>query len=454
MLRATLTVLICALALLSSARAQDEVIQLVVELLGNEDKDIRALAFEQIRTEVPGEAATLAFADLLLKQSPETQVGLLSALADRGDKAATPAVRKLLSDNDNIRARVAALKALGKLGEASDLETLIGFMASGSADEQAAARRSLVVMQGDEVLASMAGQLSTAKVPVQIMLMEILTERRARDAVPAILAVAIAENADLRRAAMTALGQLGQAEHIPGMVQGVLKAERGRERDAAEKAVMLACHRIEDSEDQAKPLLDVMEELPESDRTILLSTLGRVGGPAARDVLEDLVADSDSKKHELGLRALCNWPDASIAFRLLELARIDEDPKHRRMALRALIRVAPLPDDRSDQLRLDLLRTAWVMCREEADRLQVLDRASAVRTIQTLRFVEPFMEQPPYAEQACLTVVELAHHSELRDANKEEFHAALGQVIQLSKDPTVKDRAGRYKRGETWVRPK
>ena len=32
---------------------------------------------------------------------------------------------------------------------------------------------------------------------------------------------------------MTALGQLAGPEQIPGMVQGVLKAEKGRERAAA-----------------------------------------------------------------------------------------------------------------------------------------------------------------------------------------------------------------------------
>jgi len=100
-----------------------------------------------------------------------------------------------------------------------------------------------------------------------------------------------------------------------------------------------------------------------------------------------------------------------------------------------------------------LLRTAMVMCQEDSDRLQVLDRAKAVRSIQTLGFIEPFMHQPPYAQQACLTAVELAHQSKLREANKDEFHRVLDQVIQISLDATVVDRARRYKKGETWVRP-
>ncbi len=55
---------------------------------------------------------------------------------------------------------------------------------------------------------------------------------------------------------------------------------------------------------------------------------------------------------------------------------------------------------------------------------------------------------------ACETIVELAHHRELREPNKSEFDPALDKVIKLSNDPVVVDRANRYKRGETWARPK
>jgi len=76
-----------------------------------------------------------------------------------------------------------------------------------------------------------------------------------------------------------------------------------------------------------------------------------------------------------------------------------------------------------------------------------------VRSVQTLRFIKPYMNQSPYAEQACLAVVDLAHHSGLREANKAEFHRALDQVIRISKNATLLDRAQRYKKGETWVKP-
>jgi hypothetical protein len=185
----------------------------------------------------------------------------------------------------------------------------------------------------------------------------------------------------------------------------------------------------------------------------LLPTLGRIGGSSALEKIQAAVASDDSRQHEPGMRALCNWPEASIAPRLIELAKMEPHPEHREMALAALIRVAPLPDNRPAAERLKLLQTVMLMCTRDEQRNLVLKRARAIRTVETLRFVLEYVDQPQHAEPACETIVELAHHRELRDANKPEFHAALDKVLATSKDATVLERATRYKKGQTWARP-
>ena len=80
-------------------RADDtaQLVEVVIGLLGDNDKDMRALGLEQVRAASPGEAATKAYAAVLPKLSPATQVGLLKALTVRGDNAARSAVVSLLS---------------------------------------------------------------------------------------------------------------------------------------------------------------------------------------------------------------------------------------------------------------------------------------------------------------------------------------------------------------------
>ena len=94
------------------------------------------------------------------------------------------------------------------------------------------------------------------------------------------------------------------------------------------------------------------------------------------------------------------------------------------------------------------------LCQRDEDRKRVLERANAIRTIDTLRFVMPYLDDPKLAEPACQSVVELAHHRNLRDAHKDEFVKALDKVLGTTKNPELVERAERYKQGQTWERKK
>jgi hypothetical protein len=112
-----------------------------------------------------------------------------------------------------------------------------------------------------------------------------------------------------------------------------------------------------------------------------------------------------------------------------------------------------LPDKRSDDEKLALLKKVMSMCDREDERKLVLSRARAIRSLPTLRFVAPYMDEPAFTQQACETVVELAHHRALREPNKAEFDRALDKVLERSKNATVVERASRYKKGLTWTAP-
>lgn len=444
-----------SLTLMSPAQegSGDGLVPLVVNLLSEKDKDMRALGLEQVRTEAKGPAATRQFAAQLPKLPPEVQAALLGALADRADSAARPAVVELLAASQDAAVRLAAIGALGFLGEPADARLLLRLLTEGSPAEQAAARIALTRLPGESVSATVAAEMKQAGAAKRVTLIGILATRRAFDTAADLLPAAVDAESSLRSAAMAALGELAGPEHIPGMVRGILAAELGREREAAEKAVMLVCSRISDAQQQAAPLLAAMEPLNAADRMAVLPALGRVGGPAALQIVKAAIADADSRLHEAGLRALCNWPDASIAPELMERVRTDDHPGDRTAALRALIRVAPLPDGRSDAEKLELLQKALALCTRDTERNLTLQRAAAIRAPETLRFLVPYLDQPASAQQACQAVVELAHHRDLREPNKAEFDRALDKVIQTSKDATVLDRANRYKKGQTWARP-
>jgi hypothetical protein len=431
----------------------DEKVQTIVGLVSDKDKDLRAVGLQQVREGAKGAAATRRFAALLPKLSADAQAALLVALADRGDKTARPAALDMLKSPEEA-VRVAAIQAVGSLGEAADVPRLVSSLAAAEA-EKTAAHGSLARLPGAAASAAIVAEMKQAKADIRAELIGILLVRRAFDCVPNILSAAQDADAGVRKAAMAALGQLAGPEHIAGMMRGVLKAEPGTEREAAEKAVMLAAKRIEDPDKRADavlaPFANPFSDHPLSgdDEIAMLPTLGRVGGTRVLEVVEAEIAGSRPRWHEAGVRALCNWPDASVAPKLLALAQTAKDPTHRTWALRALIRVAALPDKRPAAERLDLLKTAMTLATRDEERNLVLGRCRAVRTIETLRFLTPYLDKPALAQQACASVVELAHHRELREPNKAEFDRALDTVIRIGRDPDVVDRAKRYKKGQT-----
>jgi hypothetical protein len=254
---------------------------------------------------------------------------------------------------------------------------------------------------------------------------------------------------------MRALGKLGGPDQVAGMVAALLKAPPGGARDEAERAVVAVCTTNAGKEKAAGLFLETFQAGNDADRDALLPALGRIGGPAALAIVDGLIKDSDATKRQFGLKALTRWPDATVAPQLLDLLGKATDPAERDMLLGALIRIAPLPDNKlNDAQKLALLQKTMSLCEKDDDRARVLQRANAIRTVQTFRFVLPYLDNPTLAEPACLSIVELAHHQKLRDGNKNEFIKALDKVIATTKNTELIDRANRYKEGKTWERKK
>ncbi|MDX1962925.1 MAG: HEAT repeat domain-containing protein [Pirellulales bacterium] len=438
----------------SAAAANDELIQLITGLIAESDPDLRAVGLEQIRKEAPGEAATRQFAAQLPKLSPENQAALVSALADRGDMAAREPLIALLEQKPAENVQVAILAGLGQLGLPGDASLLIERLASDKKPIVAAAVAALIRLRGDDVPANLAGQLGQTSGQTAVKLTEVLAARRVEATIPALLQAGRAPDAAVRKAALLALAQFAGPEHLPELFTAVLAAQPGAERDAAERAVMTICNREPNAERRAEIFLNHLKMLPPGDQLQLLSTAGRVGGEKILRRLEDSLASETLAEHQAGLRGICNWPDATIAPRLLELTISPLRPADRPTTLAALVRVAVLPDKRTDGERLDMLKQAWELSSTEAEKNAVLKRARVVRTIDSLRFLRPFLTEAPYAQMAAESIVELAHHRGLREPNDPEFHQALDQVMAVSRDEVVIDRAKRYKNDQTWVRPK
>lgn len=438
---------------LHARAADDDLVNAVIGLFQEKDKDLRAVGFEQVRTQAKGAANTAKFAAELPKLPAEAQTGLLSALADRGDAAALPAIVELVGTSREEPVRVAAIKAVGKLGDGANLPLLVKAAETKSEAERAAVQDALVRLGGSDTNALLAAEAAQGSPEMRAFLIDVLATRRALDQVPKLLLGAVDRDPAVRYATMAALAQFAKPEHLPVMLQGVLKATEGPERDAAEKAVVAVCGRIEQADQRAVPISAAMEKLPADEQLVLYPLLGKVGGAAALTALEGDLQSTNEARRTAALEALCQWPDATVADELKALAVDATDRADRDLTFRAFVRVGALRDKRPEQERFERLHQAMALAKTPDEKKAVLRACRQVYLVDSLRFVLPYLDRPEFRDVACETIVELAHHREVREPHKAEFDPALDRIRELSTDEVVKQRALLYKTGQTWLRP-
>ncbi len=431
--------------------AGDKQEELVVALLTTGDADARSIASGHLGSLSSGALRMLV--GKLGGLPPRPQAALLTALAARGEKSALPAVLEATKSQEPA-VRLAAFEALAELGDASAVPALIAAMTTenpgaeqrGPTDPAAAlARRSLVWLKDPAADLRIMAALENAKVS-RAELIGVLAERQSKAAVPVFLKAAAGADEDSRNRAVAALARLAAPSDVPAMLGLVLNTKQGVDRDNVEKAVMLVCRRIPDREKRADAVL-AAAGADDSAKSELLPLLGRIGGRQALEAIRAAMDGKDAQINEAGVRALCNWPDATVADELLRIAKSAARDTHRQWALRAFVRVIALPSETPAAAKLALLKQALPMAARDEERGLILERAAAVRTLETLRFVTPYLDQTALAQAACKTVVELAHHKDLREPNKAEFTPALEKVIAVCKDQQLVDRAKRYLQG-------
>jgi HEAT repeat protein len=444
----------CAVALAATppAARADDAVAMIVDLATRDDAEFRAIGLDGIRHAAKGEAATRAFAALLDAQPADRQVTLIRALADRGDPAALPVIIGLLDHSPDSTVRTTAIAALGVLGSGSEVPLLLESLKAGD-PYRTAARHALAIVRGDDAVQGLRAAVTSGDATSRPVLIDLLGERRIRSALPDFAGLATDADAAVRQAAMRALGAMGGAAQVPALVAGVLAAAPGAERQAAERSLVAVCTRNPGHAESARQFLALFQAAPQTDQETLLTALGAIGGAGALAIVDEMVANPAAARRRFGLEALVRWPDASVASRLLDLVGKARDPAERALLVGALIRIAPLPDNTLDDAgKLALVKQTMDLCTTDAERGRLLERASAIRTIETFRFVVPYLDQPALAASARKSVVALAHHRKLRDAHKAEFMAALDTVIATAQDPELVERATRYKEGKTWER--
>jgi HEAT repeat protein len=420
---------------------------LTLKLLATEDAGKRGIAADHL---ADLEAAPLRAVLAGIPPLPvSAQAMVLGVLAAKGERAAQPLALSLLKNSDE-EIRLAAISALGRLGDAQTVPTLVQLLAAGG-NLAAEARDALARITDPQANAALVVALREQADPaLRQTLIETLEARGAINAVPDLLSEAGKAESKNRKPALRALGKLAGADHLPALVVLLNQAKPGGDRDEVERALASAALRIGGKDQPTASLLAAYQAAAPAQQLLLLPVLGRVGGAKSFEAIKAALASTEAPVAEAGQRALYNWPDATdtVGDALLAIVQKAEKPADRNAALRAFIRVATLPEGLTDGEKLRMLTKAMELSQRDEDRNLVLERLSEVRRIEALRLAVPCLEQPKLVNRAATAIVELAKNQGLRDKNKVEFEQALNRILAVCQDTGIKERAQRRLKGQ------
>ena len=377
-----------------------------------------------------------------MKDKPLAQaIPLAEALASHGNKAALPVLTEAAKKEEDQVLRARAISAIAKVGDRDSVSLLID--ALDDAPVSRAATMVLCAMPSTLTEAAIVDGLNEHEGQIRKKLIDVVVARRMTAVVPLLLEFAKQKSDPaLRDDVCSALIALGNEDVLSKLVAVILDVDAGKHRDKIETTYLEIAKKHDNT---VQPILAAMSD--DAMTIELLPVLGRVGGKQAQKQIEKALASTNGELRAAGIRALCNWPDATVTEKLADLVKGETDQGVRLSALRAYIRVVSLACNRPDKETLQMLQWAFGVAERPEEKNLVADRVSTVRTMETLRWLVKLLDDEIVSQEACQSIVDLAHHRGLRNPNRDEFVKALRQVIEISKDASTVSRAKGYIEG-------
>ncbi len=388
------------------ARSQ-EGIPLLLEQFRSPDNGLFQIALSTAR-EFPGGEVDKALAAEMVRATPQRAALMVQAMADRKETVVLPAVLKAAGQGPKP-VRLAAIAALGRVGDVSCLSSLLEIALEADADLAQTAKATLADLPGEKVDAQIVALLPNAEGRRYPLLIEVVGLRRI-DALPALMKALDHSDQAVRGAALTALGETVTLKELPMLVSQAVAPKHPEDARRLKQALKAASIRMPDREACAAELAAAIERSSSVPTKIfLLQILGDVGGTKALATVAAAARSTDPELQDISSRLLGKWMTEDAAPVLLDLAKTAD--KYQDRALRGYIRIARqfvMPD----QQRAEMCQKALDASHQTAEQKLVLDVLKTKPSMEALKLAIKARQLPELKEEA--TQVALAIAQKLR----------------------------------------
>jgi HEAT repeat protein len=416
--------------------AGDKTGEVMVEMLKSADKPIQTAAIATLK-DVAKTDIIKAAAEQLPNLEAVQQSQLISALADCGDKAALPAVQAAVK-NSNDFVRVAALKAVGILGDASCVDMLVMTASSSGGEEQKAAQESLYRLKGVDVDGAILKKLPDADAKVKVELVRSCEQRNMKAATAILMKTAKDADAKVRIESIKALRALAGPQDLQALIELQLAAS-GNDRSELEKTVVAVAKKIPEDKGQGAAVLTAMSSAKDLDaKCSLLSVLGKIGDTAALPVLRESLGSKEDKIKDAAVRALSDWPTAEPAADLLKVAQTSENQVHKTLALRGYVRLAGLKSNRPAEETMKMYKDAMLLAADVSEKKMVLSGLGGTDSFEAMEMASSYLGDKDLKDEAEAAIVKIAEER-IKNTPRARASAQTKEMLQKVIDGTTNE---------------
>ena len=333
-----------------------------------------------------------------------SQIQLLEALSCYKDEAArSTAVEATKSADQEVR--IAALRALEKLGDASLVELLVVHAAQASGEEQQAAQNSLWGLRGKEVDKLILLNLVKMQNPdVQNELIRSVAERRIEEGLELLLARASSSDSRNRLEAIKAIKDIASVADLPRLVELLLTLKEERDRMELASTIAVVAGKDPQPVGRSRAVVAALSSTEDiHKRCSLFRVLGKIGDDSSLPVLRKALAEENADVKDAAVRALADWPTPTPREDLLQVARTSTDSVHKVLALRAYIQMAGMEPYRSPRMAVQSLQEVLDLARPEEKKL-ILGILPTFAGPEALALAESLLKEKEVEAEAALAI--------------------------------------------------
>lgn len=410
------------------ARNQEEGIALLLEQFRSPDKSLFQIALSTAR-EFPGSEVDKSLAAELAKSAPDRAALLVQAMADRKQTVVLPAVLTA-AQRGAKPVRLAAIAALGRVGDESCLASLLKIALEGDKDLAGAAKATLADLPDSKADAQVLALLPGAEGKMYPLLIEVVGLRRI-DATPTLIKALDSNDAAVRAAALSALGETVTLQQLPLLVTQAVTPKHSEDAAAAQQALKAAAVRMPDREGCAAELaMGIDRTSSTATKTTLLQTLGAMGGTKALATVGAAARSSDPELQDVSSKLLGEWMTDDAGPVLLDLVKSAPGDKYQSRALRGYIRICRqfvMPDKQ----RAEMCQKAFDVCRKPDEQRLVLEVLRRYPNKESLKLAIKAIKVPELKNDATELTLFIAKQLDSKGVNVKDELLKAGLDAKL-----------------------